>query len=345
MSTVSKFLDAIKGYVRKSQSTAKPAYGIPSVKPGPSQDADGRSLTVQQLPALVKIPPHRKKLLFISSGEPRGHGYGMQISFTLSLNGDVSTANDEPDDPSTIYASLPVHKPKADDAVPKLGYYPSYSAMTSEQRAVYGQWLCDISNAIEVGYVFLYFYGLERHLVSGDFDSAVDEIINLRKYHKNASFQSYSASALVHSCFLRKRLDTLQRLYTQDDFDYFGNSNLLALHHSGLDIMPDMLIRLAGCLSGVNRRYLKEKSELYKQALIEILKIRFGKESYPFASRFPLQNIEGVAFPIFANISLPSNIRSPALPNLLRHAPFQEELGSFFQEVHEATKLNSRARK
>ena len=61
--------------------------------------------------------------------------------------------------------------------------------------------------------------------------------------------------------------------------------------------------------------------------------------------RFPLEQIKGVAFPIFANISFPSNIRSPSLPNFFRHAPFQEEFGNFFHEVHEATKLKSKARK
>ena len=104
-----------------------------------------------------------------------------------------------------------------------------------------------------------------------------------------------------------------------------------------------MLIRLAGCLTGVNRKYLKEKPEVYRDMLLEELRKNFAKESYPFASRFPLKNVEGVAFPVFANISLEPNIRTPSLPNFFRHAPFQEEFGSFFKNVHKAVVQRSKA--
>jgi len=208
--------------------------------------------------------------------------------------------------------------------------------MEPSQRGLYGQWLSDTSREIDVGYVFVYYYGLERQLVSGSFDTAVEEILQLRKRHKNSSFQMYSGSALVHACLLRKRLDTLQRLYLHEDFDYFGNSNLLALHYGNQDILPDTLIRLARCLTGVNRKYVKEKPEVYREMLIEELRKNFGKESYPFAIRFPLKNIESVGFPVFANISLEPNIRTPLLPNFFRHPPFQEEFESFFKNVHKA---------
>lgn len=293
-------------------------------------------------PALEQIPLHRKALLYISTEEPKGHGFGLQIKIDISSAGEVTSSIGIPDDPSTIYAGLPVHSPLADEEVPSLGYFPSYSGMEPSQRGLYGQWLRDTSCAIDVGYVFVYYYGLERQLVSGNFDAAVEEILQLRKHHKNSSFQSYSGSALVHACFLRRRLDTLQRLYLHEDFDYFGNSNLLALHYGDLDILPDMLIRLAGCLTGVNRKNLKEKPEVYREMLLEELRKNFGKESYSFASRFPLKNIEGVAFPVFANISLEPNIRTPPLPNFFRHAPFQEEFGNFFKNVHKAVVQHSK---
>ena len=77
--------------------------------------------------------------------------------------------------------------------------------------------------------------------------------------------------------------------------------------------------------------------------LLEELRKIFGKEAYPFASRFPLKNVEGVAFPVFANISLEPSIRSPPLPNFFRHAPFQEEFGNFFKNVHKAVTQHSKA--
>jgi hypothetical protein len=303
-----------------------------------------RQLIDQSFPALAsvfeKIPPYRKKLLFVSNGMPRGHGYGLQLKFVTSPSGEINAEVAEPDDPSTIYAVLSVNKPRADDVVPKLGYFPSYSAMTEEQRAIYGQWLCDISNAIEIGYVFVYFYGLERHLVLGDFDSAVDEILTLRKYHKHSSFLAYSSSALVHASILRKRMDTLQSLYMLDDFDYFGNANLNALHHSGQDIPPDMMIRLARHMTGVKRRYLSEYPELYNEVLLERLKKLYEKEAYLFASEYILEDIDLTSFDVhFANISLPPEIRTPTLPNFMRHIPFKKEITSFFRGVDKAVKL------
>ena len=359
MSILSKFLGAInldrksKAPPAKSANTSHFAIEFESSVVADGVKADikknleqgiERQLIDQSFPALAsvfeKIPPYRKKLLFVSNGKPRGHGWGLSLKFVTSPSGEVSAEIAEPDDPSTIYEMLPVHKPRADDVAPKLGTFPSYSAMTEEQRAIYGQWLCDISNAIEIGYVFVYYYGLERHLVLGDFDSAVDEILTLRKYHKHSSFPAYSSSALVHACILRKRMDTLQRLYMLEDFDYFGNANLIALYRSGQDIPPDMMIRLARHMTGVKRRYLSDYPELYNEVLLERLKKLYGKETYPLASKYILEDIELTSFDVhFANISLPPEIRTPTLPNFIRHIPFKKEITSFFRGVDKSVKL------
>lgn len=300
--------------------------------------ADDRALLCQRLPVVGTIPLHRVKLLFISHNLPRGHAFGFQINISQSFDGKMEIEHEEPDDPSTIYSCLPVCVPKSNTSVPKLPYFPSYSNMTCEQRGIYLRWLSDISNTIDIGYVFVYYYGLERHLVKGDFDAAVDEIITLRKYHSHSSFQFYSASALVHACLIRKRIDTLERLYASSCFDFFDNSNLLIFHYSGLDLSLDVMFRLASRLKGVNRRYMRENPEFYRQVLAETLLRRFGKESYPFSDRFCLEKVKRARFPIFANISLPPSIRTPDLPNFLHHGPFKEELGMFFREVHETRK-------
>ncbi len=292
-----------------------------------------------------KIPPYRRKLLFISHDKPQGHGFGLQFTISVTDHGDVGLKQEAPDDPSTIYSTLPAVDPSSPENVPKLSYFPSYSEMLPEQRGLYLRWLYDVTNEIDIGYVFVYYYGLERHLVYGDFDEAFDEIKLLRKHHDNGSFQSYSASALVHSCLLRKRVDKLQQLYASGDFDYFDNSNLLILHYSKLDILPDMMFQLASRLSGINRRYIKLKPELYKQKINEVLIGKFGKPSYPLSSQFSLDSVEGIPYPIFANISFPPEVRTPRLPNLLHHAPFQSELASIFQEAHEAVKSASKGKR
>ncbi|WP_427501489.1 TerB N-terminal domain-containing protein [Methylomonas sp. MED-D] len=292
-------------------------------------------------PAINKIPPYRKELLFISYDKPKDHGFGLQFTISISEAGDVDLNQEVSDDPSTIYAVLPAIDPPAPDNVEKLSYFPSYSGMNPEQRGLYLRWLYDVTAEIDVGYVFVYYYGLERQLVYGDFDAAFDEIKLLRRHHDNGSFQGYSASALVHSCLLRKRADKLQELYTKGDFDYFGNSSLLILYSNNLEILPDMMFQLATHLSGVNRRYIKQKPELYKEKIREVLINKFENAGYPLASRFSLDEVEGIPYPIFANISFPPEVRSPRLPNLLRNVAFQDEMGMFFKEIHEAVKSES----
>ncbi len=250
-----------------------------------------------------------------------------------------------PDDPSTIYAVLPAIDPSSPNNVEKLSYFPSYSEMNPEQRGLYLRWLYDVTNEIDIGYVFVYYYGLERHLIYGDFDGAFKEIQLLRKHHDNGSFQSYSASALVHSCLLRKRLDALKELYEQKDFDHFSNSNLLILWHNQLDILPDMMFKLAQKITGVNRRYIKLHPELYKEKIVSVLSEKFGKPSYPISSRFSLTDIDGVSFPIFANISFPPDVRTPPLENFFRHAPFNDEMKSIFKDVHESVKIELKNRR
>ena len=64
-------------------------------------------------------------------------------------------------DPALSVASLP-----ADPHSDELGYWPSYSDIPARCRATYLDWLADgaTSKYINIGYVFLYFYGLERRL-------------------------------------------------------------------------------------------------------------------------------------------------------------------------------------
>lgn len=64
-------------------------------------------------------------------------------------------------DPALSVASLP-----ADPHSDELGYWPSYSDIPARCRATYLEWLADgaTSTSINIGYVFLYFYGLERRL-------------------------------------------------------------------------------------------------------------------------------------------------------------------------------------
>lgn len=85
-----------------------------------------------------------------------------------------------------------------------MSYWPSYEYMSPSARHSYLAWLAsDRSNPdTYIGYVFLYFYGLERRLMlddeSTDFDVVADEVHRLLKiYGSNHSFRRYASDLLA----------------------------------------------------------------------------------------------------------------------------------------------------
>jgi hypothetical protein len=278
----------------------------------------------QQLPELAMIPAHRMRLLFISIDEPSSH--------TMKDN-TICTTYRCGDDVSTIYASLPVRQMQPGYRPTKLGYYPTYCGMSPTQRGFYLWWLRDTSLAAPIGYVFVYYYGLERHLIAGDFESAVDEILALRRHHT----WGYSTSALFYACLLRNRPDKLQTILTTlgpAAFSGLENSSLVVMHRFGLELCSHAILGAASWQSELRPWLLPYDHTVIEEAIRETLRKRFGRESYPLAARFSLHNLKvGGGYPVLANSSLSHDIRAPRLPDLARHPPFLEEIAAIIQEA------------
>jgi hypothetical protein len=85
-----------------------------------------------------------------------------------------------------------------------MGYWPSYDTISPEDRAAYLEWLSSgrRNPSTNVGYVFLFFYGLERRVLADSVTSATaasdlpairDEIHELLGvYGHNGSFRRYA---------------------------------------------------------------------------------------------------------------------------------------------------------
>jgi hypothetical protein len=111
-------------------------------------------------------------------------------------------------EPALIDPSLPVDPRAPDYAGTKMGYWPSYSRIPPECRAAYLHWLVDGRRApgAYIGYVFLYFYGLERRLLvdsqrspaaRAEHPALVREVERLlRIYGANTSFSGYAQNLL-----------------------------------------------------------------------------------------------------------------------------------------------------
>ncbi len=102
---------------------------------------------------------------------------------------------------------LPLPTSKKTDSITHLPYWPAYHNCTPEQRGAYLDWLHGgrLDPAVELGYVFIFFYGLERRiLVDGeDHLVVIDELLRLLSiYTKSNSFNSYATTLLWLTVFL-----------------------------------------------------------------------------------------------------------------------------------------------
>lgn len=96
-------------------------------------------------------------------------------------------------------------------AAEPLGYWPSYQNISPNCRKRYLEWLGGGKRAadIDIGYVFLYFYGIEQRLIleappATEVESLSQELQRLRSlYSSNGSFNGYSARLLDATTFLR----------------------------------------------------------------------------------------------------------------------------------------------
>jgi uncharacterized tellurite resistance protein B-like protein len=108
-------------------------------------------------------------------------------------------------EPALINPKLPADRSRPDREGEGMGYWPSYSEIPSSCRAAYLEWLAGgrIDPRAYIGYVFIFFYGLERRAISDarKLETARRELPLIREeaqrllslYSHNRSFKSYAS--------------------------------------------------------------------------------------------------------------------------------------------------------
>ncbi|AKB84792.1 TerB N-terminal domain-containing protein [Methanococcoides methylutens] len=240
------------------------------------------------------------------------------------------------EEPSLLSSGLPINSNEKINPNESIGYYPSYESMTPGQRWVYLNWLRDITQPVDIGYVFVFYYGLERHIIYGNFKKAADTIMLLRKYHKNNSFQSYSLSSLVISAIAHKDEATLSRVIESAKGENVNNDLLIAKYILKIDLSADEIISLSNAVGFKNKRYIKNYPELFIEILNEQLINEFEKSSFPFYSLDVSFGKEKSI--IFANISLPENARYAPLPSIINNSEFQTAIHTLLTTTHNVVK-------
>ncbi len=125
----------------------------------------------------------------------------------------VSDGKPREDEASCIDLSLEIGIP-AYEAPGSLGYYPTYAKISPNQRASYLRWLSSgrVNPLSDIGYAFLFFYGLERRLLleRRDLNPIVKEVVRLLEtYTISGSFDGYLSRFLAFT-LARAGIETLK---------------------------------------------------------------------------------------------------------------------------------------
>ena len=130
---------------------------------------------------------------------------GENIPIGLIYVGEDKNRRNGPSEPSLINPKLKVARGIVDISERLTPYWPSYDSISPEARRAYLQWLSSGRKAphANIGYVFLFFYGLERRVfvdaktdqaAAGDIPIIIAEVERLLSiYGKNNSFNNYAS--------------------------------------------------------------------------------------------------------------------------------------------------------
>ena len=242
-------------------------------------------------------------------------------------------------EPSAIQTKLAISFPKENAPVESLGYFPSYADMEPKQRGKYILFLANPYQEIDIGYVFVLYYGLERHLLYGNCERAFDVILKLRDVHRNVSFQQYSASALIYTAMHKKSRELYLRFTQSIDKQFEEEVPLELLLRAkaffGIDIQPAELMKHAGKLGFSNKRYITSDHDVFEQELSAVLTEKYGKAAMPIQlinlSVLPTHQTQMVANGSLGNLTMD-------LPDITEAYSCFKITSEILQEAHNRVK-------
>lgn len=120
----------------------------------------------------------------------------------------LSCANGYSLEPALINPGLPVGKDITECSIRRMNYWPSYFSASPDARASYLYWHSTGRKdpGADIGYIFMYFYGLERRILTDTKTSAaaraelpviqaeLERLLSI--YRSNGSFQGYAGELL-----------------------------------------------------------------------------------------------------------------------------------------------------
>jgi hypothetical protein len=182
----------------------------------------------------------------------------------------------------------------------RLGYWPSYRGITPACRRVFLEWLASGKRKpdIDVGYVFLYYYGLERRIILEapppvEMVALYTEVERLRTlYASNKSFDGYSRRLLEAAATLRNIGAADDVSFSPDLFAPAGEMPMMLKIAIAREVTSDRPLNFEMAAAGIvgvqefsTRHPLVLRSG--RTAFLTVLRTRFGAT---FPAGFRLRN-------------------------------------------------------
>lgn len=335
----------IFNFLKKKKQENFPA----TPEPNPINDSNENFLSINSRP----VHPDLRNLLWIKDGPRKNFFPRKESQGTFSIFGrDIPFPLHGEEEPSLISTSLPIASGTDASTIERPPYYPSYGGLTPEQRDIYWKLLENPYNPqIDVGYAFVLYYGLERHLFEGDFENACAVILKMRDVFKNKSFQQYSSKAVVLSCLYHKRADYASKFLqsVDKDFEMQIDSNIFTLCKLGLSlpIYPKEIMFLHRKFLFDNNRYIKSNPDLFLKNMSEIISEEYDAPEIDLRSLFEdkvqLSSISSIDIPMFANYTMLNT--AITIPDFMSVGSYVGEMYSLLSKAHNRTKLILREKK
>ncbi len=224
-------------------------------------------------------------LLWFADGQLKNYINENDGDNTFDYNGvKVNISMPGYEEPSLIYTKQEIVPPGDIFSINKAPHFPRYFSLTPEQKGLYLKLLENPYNSdIDIGFVFLLYYGLERHLLVGDYGRAYKAILNLRRAHSNSSFQGYSARTLLFSSLLHNQeqaaIDFLNSLGKSISTIFSADIFLMCCFRFGISVGAKDIMCMARAFDFSNLNYIKKYPDVFSSILEELLVGKYGSNS------------------------------------------------------------------
>lgn len=293
-----------------------------------SLDSSNKLARINGLTQSLLIPERTRSLLW-TTGKPLS-------DISASFMGSVYVQGEkEPHDfysePSLIWTHMPVEP--NNELMSESHYYPTYMELSPKEKFQYLNWLRDVSRPTNLSYVYLYFYGLERHLFLGDFENAVAEIKVLLSSHK-IGLHAYRALAL--SCIARDRLDMADEI--PGIFNQISEMSVILMAQKKMPLTAGVAIGLASRCGFKNKRYIESNPDLFNEELQKNIEQLEHDTGSPFFAEFDFANCEPIPLS-FTNISLTAIADSFKVRDIFRNQNFKDAIYDLLQNTQHSVRV------